>query len=163
MVSLLKSETQGFPYNLKQVDRKASRHRNDVSADGGSQSARKPSQKRSAPSSKTTKPRKKAKAEDDDNDAPKKSNGLTKPVLVSDELAEFLGGQKEISRPQMTKAFWNYFKVSPTLVSFLNQALLLVPSSLRNHLLFKKRSSQGLLRYMFVRSVHMIFGACPTT
>ena len=42
---------------------------------------------------------------------PKKTgtSGFSKPVKVSEELADFLG-QDEISRPQLTKFMWAYFK-----------------------------------------------------
>lgn len=44
-------------------------------------------------------------------DRPKKSgaSGFSKPVKVSTELADFLG-QEEISRPELTKFMWAYFK-----------------------------------------------------
>ena len=40
----------------------------------------------------------------------KPANGFQKPVKVSAELASWLGGVTEISRPQLTAAFWKYVK-----------------------------------------------------
>ena len=39
----------------------------------------------------------------------KSGSGFSKPVKVSEELADFIG-QDEISRPQLTKFMWAYFK-----------------------------------------------------
>jgi hypothetical protein len=39
-----------------------------------------------------------------------KPNGFQKPVRVSAELSAFLGSTEPVSRPQLTKRFWEYFK-----------------------------------------------------
>ena len=41
-----------------------------------------------------------------------KPNALTRPLKVSPELSEWLRGETEISRPQLTKRFWAYAKVA---------------------------------------------------
>ena len=41
----------------------------------------------------------------------KKPSPFTRPLKVSPELSEWLGGQTEISRPELTKRFWAYAKV----------------------------------------------------
>lgn len=39
----------------------------------------------------------------------RKTGGFSKPIKVSSDLAEFLGAE-EISRPELTKFMWAYFK-----------------------------------------------------
>lgn len=60
---------------------------------------------------------KKPKKEPADGEA-KPANGLTKPVRVSPELGTWLGGVTEISRPQLTAAFWKYVKENGLQVCF---------------------------------------------
>ena len=69
-----------------------------------------PKPKRKAEAS-ADKPAKKSKSSTTDPDAAKKPNAFTRPLRVSPELAEWLGGQTSISRPQLTKYFWAYAKV----------------------------------------------------
>ena len=55
---------------------------------------------------------------DADPDKPKKPSNFTKPLKVSEELSEWLGGLTEISRPELTKRFWAYAKEKELLVAF---------------------------------------------
>lgn len=52
---------------------------------------------------------KKAKKESEEKSKKAGQTGFSKPVKVSEELADFIG-QNEISRPQLTKFMWAYFK-----------------------------------------------------
>jgi len=54
------------------------------------------------------KEKKNKKKEEKATSSPTKS-GFSKPIKVSEELADFIG-QSEISRPQLTKFMWAYFK-----------------------------------------------------
>ena len=57
---------------------------------------------------------KKSKRDDADAALPKRSstNAFTRQLEVSDELSEWLGGAKSISRPELTRFFWSYVKGS---------------------------------------------------
>lgn len=74
-----------------------------------------PKPKRRAEAS-ADKPTKKSKSSSADPDAAKKPNAFTRPLKVSPELSEWLGGQTSISRPQLTKHFWAYAKVGNMIV-----------------------------------------------
>ncbi|GFH17357.1 uncharacterized protein HaLaN_13975, partial [Haematococcus lacustris] len=39
-----------------------------------------------------------------------KTNGFNKPQQLSSELSQFFGGETVMSRPELTKRFWAYFK-----------------------------------------------------
>ncbi|MDZ4839518.1 MAG: SWIB/MDM2 domain-containing protein [Bacteroidota bacterium] len=63
-----------------------------------------------AKAAKADAPKKEAKATKADVTKPRSTNsGLMKPVNVSKELAEIVGGDK-MSRPEVTKKLWEYIK-----------------------------------------------------
>ncbi|DBA80223.1 TPA: hypothetical protein ACH3X2_007459 [Trebouxia sp. C0005] len=58
-----------------------------------------------------SKPRtKKSKSGGDGEGKEKKTTGLGKPVRTTDEMADWIGGQEIMSRPQITSFFWTYIK-----------------------------------------------------
>lgn len=82
----------------------------------------KPRPKRRSDKPAAEKPAKKAKATKLDGSA-KKPSAFTRPLRVSPELSEWLGGQTEISRPELTKRFWAYAKVMDVRGNFLTRIL----------------------------------------
>lgn len=57
--------------------------------------------------------------EDDDYKPKKKRAGtshFSRPLAVSEELSAWLGGDNQISRPELTKRAWAYFKEHDLLV-----------------------------------------------
>jgi len=60
--------------------------------------------------SKNTKPKKRKKAASDDQPVKKRETALTKPILISAELSEFLGGQKMAARGEVVQALWKHIK-----------------------------------------------------
>lgn len=90
----------------------------DEGASGGSPKAKPVLKKKVAGRAMAATKRKKASRDDDEEDGeegedarPRKLNGFSKPLKVSPELSEWLGGEKQISRPQLVKRFWAYAKV----------------------------------------------------
>lgn len=53
---------------------------------------------------------KKQKVIDTDGEKPKGKGGFTKQLQVSNEMSDWLGGPKSISRPELTSYFWKYVK-----------------------------------------------------
>lgn len=82
---------------------------------------------------------KKPKKEPADGEV-KPANGFNKPVRVSPELGTWLGGMTEISRPQLTAAFWKYVKENGLQVCFKAH---LSGGGRANHILILQRSAAG--------------------
>lgn len=84
-------------------------------------SAARPKRKSEASASKSAK-----KAKKSSSDTPKKPSAFTRPLKVSPELSAWLGGDTEISRPQLTKRFWDYAKVAILCIPAISQAAKLI-------------------------------------